>query len=145
MSVEVRPDLGRGGRGEAADADDVNGRPRLRCWIGMGAVILVLVGLGAIAAAVSTGSVTAPQNGRGFGDDDPLSTVMTGADFAVLIAGILGALAGAREYDSRMIAATIAAVPRRWQVVVAKAVVLTGVVLPSGRHPLPRPAHGRPR
>jgi ABC-2 type transport system permease protein len=30
-----------------------------------------------------------------------------------------------------MISATIAAVPRRWQVVVAKAVVLTGVVLPT--------------
>jgi ABC-2 type transport system permease protein len=100
-------------------------------WIGMGAVILVLVGLGAIAAAVSTGSVTAPEDGRGFGGDDPLSTVLTGADFAVLMAGILGALAGAREYGSRMISATIAAVPRRWQVVVAKAVVLTGFVLPT--------------
>jgi hypothetical protein len=32
-----------------------------------------------------------------------------GADFAVLLVGVLGALAGAREYGSRMILATIAA------------------------------------
>ena len=97
----------------------------------MGAVVLLLVGLGAIAAAVSTGSVTTPEDGGGFGNGDPLSTVLTGADFAVLLVGVLGALAGAREYGSRMISATIAAVPRRWQVVVSKAVVLTGVVLPT--------------
>jgi hypothetical protein len=52
-----------------------------------------------------------------------------GANFAVLLVGILGALAGAREYGSRMIAATVAAVPRRWQVVVSKAAVFTGVTL----------------
>jgi ABC-2 type transport system permease protein len=49
----------------------------------------------------------------------------------VLLVGVLGALAGAREYGSRMILATIAAVPRRWQVVVSKVIVLTGVVLPT--------------
>ena len=49
----------------------------------------------------------------------------------MLLVGVLGALAGAREYGSRMISATIAAVPRRWQVVVSKVIVLTGVVLPT--------------
>jgi ABC-2 type transport system permease protein len=49
----------------------------------------------------------------------------------VLLVGVLGALTGAREYGSRMILATIAAVPRRWQVVVSKVIVLTGVVLPT--------------
>ena len=100
-------------------------------WIGMGAVVLLLVGLGAIAAAVSTGSVTTQEDGGGFGNRDPLSTVLTGADFAVLLVGVLGALAGAREYGSRMISATVAAVPRRWQVLVSKIIVLTGVVLPT--------------
>ena len=99
-------------------------------WVGMGGVVLILVGLGAIAAGVSTGSVTT-QDGGGFANGDPLSTVLTGADFAVLLVGVLGALAGAREYGSRMISVTIAAVPRRWQIVIAKAVVLTAVVLPT--------------
>jgi ABC-2 type transport system permease protein len=117
--------------GRAIRSEWIKLRSLRSTWIGIGAVVVVLVALGAISAAVSTGSVTAPQDGPGFSGNDPLSTVLTGADFAVLLAGILGALAGAREYGSRMISATIAAVPRRWQVVVAKAVVLTGVVLPA--------------
>jgi ABC-2 type transport system permease protein len=117
--------------GRAIRSEWIKLRSLRSTWIGMGAVVLVLVGLGAISAAVSTGSVTAPQDGPGSSGDDPLSTVLTGADFAVLLAGVLGALAGAREYGSRMISATIAAVPRRWQVVVSKAVVLTGVMLPA--------------
>jgi ABC-type transport system involved in multi-copper enzyme maturation permease subunit len=101
-------------------------------WIGIGTVLLILVGIAAIAAAVSTGSVAVgDDDGGGFGGDGPLSIVLSGADFAVLLIGVLGALAGAREYGSRMITATVAAVPRRWQVVVSKAVVLTGVVLPA--------------
>ncbi len=101
-------------------------------WIGLGTVVVMLVGLGAIAAAVSAGSVAGPNDGGGgndFGQDDPLTVVLTGANFAVLLAGILGAMAGAREFGSGMIGATIAAVPRRWQVVAAKAFVLAGVVL----------------
>lgn len=100
-------------------------------WIGLAATLAVLVGFGAIAAAVSTGTVAPAGGGDGdrFAGADPVSTVLTGAMFGVLLMGILGALAGAREYGSRMIAATVAAVPRRWQVVVAKAVVLTGAAL----------------
>ena len=100
-------------------------------WVGMGAVVLVLVGFGALAAAVSSGSVAGPSDGGGgpFGGTGPVSTVLTGADFAVLLVGVLGSLAGAREYGSRMIAASVAAVPRRWQVVVSKAVVFAAVAL----------------
>jgi ABC-type transport system involved in multi-copper enzyme maturation permease subunit len=99
-------------------------------WVGLASILLVLVGFGAIAAAVSTGTVATPGGrGGGFGGEGPVATVLTGANFAVLLMGILGALAGAREYGSRMIAATVAAVPRRWQVVVAKATVFTGIGL----------------
>jgi len=101
-------------------------------WIGMGSVLLILVAFGALASAMTTGSVAAgPEDGGDggpFGAGDPVSTVLTGASFAVLVVGVLGSLAGAREYSSRMIAASVAAVPRRWQVVVSKAVVFTAVV-----------------
>jgi ABC-2 type transport system permease protein len=101
-------------------------------WTMVAAFVAVFVGFGAIAAAFSTGSVSAPQGGGPpVSDSDPLSTVLTGAQFGVLLIGVLGCLAGAREYGSRMITATVAAVPRRWQVVVAKAVILTAVVLPT--------------
>jgi ABC-2 type transport system permease protein len=117
--------------GRAIHSEWIKLRTLRSTWIGMGALVVVLVGLGAIAAAVSTGSVTTAEDGGGFVNGDPLRTVLTGDFVAVLLVGVLGALAGAREYGSRMITVTIAAVPRRWQVVVAKAVVLTGVVLPT--------------
>lgn len=98
-------------------------------WIGMGSVVAMLVGFGALAAAMSTGTVASPDGDGPPGGGDPLSTVLTGATFAVLVVGVLGSLAGAREYSSRMIAATVAAVPRRWQVVVSKSVVFAGVTL----------------
>lgn len=99
-------------------------------WWGLGAVIVLMVGVGALAAAVSTGSVATPGGvSTGPGGDDPLSTVLTGANLCVLLLGVLGALAGAREYGSRMITATVAAVPRRWPVVLAKSVVLAALVL----------------
>jgi ABC-type transport system involved in multi-copper enzyme maturation permease subunit len=98
----------------------------------LAAFVGVLVGFGAIAAAVSTGSVTTPDGGGPqVSGSDPLGTVLTGAQFGVLLLGVLGCLAGAREYASRMITATVAAVPRRWQVVVAKAATLTAVVVPA--------------
>ncbi len=116
--------------GRAIRAEWVKLRTLQSTWIGMASVVLVLVGVGALSAAMSTGSVTDPgDGGGGLGGTDPLSTVFAGANLAVLLVGVLGALAGAREYGSRMIAATVAAVPRRWQVVVSKATVLTGVVL----------------
>ncbi|WP_341229229.1 hypothetical protein [Nocardioides salarius] len=101
-------------------------------WVFLGSVLLVLVAFSAIAAAVTTGSVAAPDGGQGPGFDasDPLGTVMTGANFAVLLLGVFGALAGAREYGSRMITTTVAAAPRRWQVLVGKSVVVTALVLP---------------
>ncbi|CAN5599071.1 ABC transporter permease [soil metagenome] len=100
-------------------------------WIFLGAVLFVLVALSAIAAAVSTGSVATPDNqGPGFDTSDPLTTVLTGANFAVLLLGVFGALAGAREFGSRMITATGAASPRRWQLLTGKAVVVAALALP---------------
>jgi ABC-2 type transport system permease protein len=117
--------------GRAIGSEWIKLRTLRSTWIGMGALVLLWVGLGAIASAVSTGSVTTGEEGGGFVSGDPLRTVLT-ADFAaVLLVGVLGAQAGAREYGSRMILATIAAVPRRWQVVVSKVIVLTGVLLPT--------------
>lgn len=110
--------------GRAIAAEWIKLRTLRSTWIGMASVAAILVGLGALAAAMSTGSVQGPgQNGGPFGGADALSTVLTGANFAVLVVGVLGSLAGAREYSSRMITATVAAVPRRWQIVLSKALV----------------------
>ncbi len=116
--------------GRAIHSEWIKIRTLRSTWIGLGTVLLILVGIGAIGALLATGALP-DDDGDGFGGDSPLETVLTGADFAVLVVGVLGALAGAREYSSRMITATVAAAPRRWQVVVSKAVALTAVVLPA--------------
>ena len=116
--------------GRAIHSEWIKIRTLRSTWIGLGTVLLILVGIGVIGALLSTGALP-DDDGDGFGGDGPLATVLTGADFAVLMVGVLGALAGAREYSSRMITATVAAAPRRWQVVVSKAVALTAVVLPT--------------
>lgn len=115
--------------GRAIAAEWIKIRTLRSTWIWMGALLLVLVGFGALAAAMSSGSVEDPATGGGgpFQGTDPLSTVLSGATFAVLVVGVLGSLAGAREYSSRMIAASVAAVPRRWQVVFSKSVVFAAV------------------
>jgi ABC-2 type transport system permease protein len=121
--------------GRAIRAEWIKIRSLRSTWIGMASVAIVTIGFGAIAAAVSSGSIAAPDNGPGaggpFSGGGPLATVLTGSTFAVLLIGVLGSMAGAREYGSRMIAATVAAVPRRWQVVVAKSVALACVVIPT--------------
>lgn len=96
-------------------------------------VVAILIGFGALAAAVSTGEVT-PGNGDGGPGrfaTDPFSLVMTGSTFAVLLVGTLGALVGAREFTSGMIRTTVAAVPRRLAVLGAKAVTLTVALVPA--------------
>jgi ABC-2 type transport system permease protein len=120
--------------GRAIRAEWIKIRSLRSTWIGMASVVLVMIGFGAIAAAVSSGSITGPQDGGGppgFGGSGPLATVLTGSNFAVLLLGVLGSLAGAREYGSRMITATVASVPKRWQVVIAKSVALACVVVPT--------------
>ena len=118
--------------GRAIHAEWIKIRSLRSTWIGMASVALIMIGFGALAAGMTTGSVAAPQDGDGpFGAEGPLATVLTGANFAVLLIGVLGSLAGAREYGSRMITATVATVPRRWQVVIAKTVALAAVVAPT--------------
>ncbi len=98
-------------------------------WVGQGLLLALLIGFSALAAAMSNsrlGDTARPGRLAGIG---PVATVLTGANIGVLVVGVLGCILGAREYGSRMIASTVAAVPRRWHVVVSKALVLTAVLL----------------
>jgi ABC-2 type transport system permease protein len=93
-------------------------------WTSLAAVLIVMIGISAIAASVSVG--------RSHGDVHraPLEIVLTGTHLGLLLLGVIGCLAGSREYGSRMITATLAAVPRRWPVMLAKTVVLIGIAVP---------------
>ncbi|HET8989309.1 MAG TPA: hypothetical protein VFN43_12395 [Humibacillus sp.] len=107
---------------------------RANLWT-LASLVLVMVGIGLIAAGTSTGSVSAPgpAGGRpGLSGADPLTIVLAGQTLAVLVIGVLGVLVGVREYGSGMVRTTMAAVPRRLPVLAARIVVfvaVTGVVV----------------
>lgn len=120
--------------GRAIHSEWIKIRTIRTTWIGMIATIVVLAGFGMISAAVSMRSTRGGDTGDGggrFGGSDPLSIVLTGATFAVLLVGVIGCLAGSREYGSRLISTTASSVPRRWQIVVSKTVALIAVVVPT--------------
>lgn len=89
------------------------------------ATIVVMVGISALAAWGS--SIEAVDAGTG-----PMNTAQllsAGYQFAQLTVAVLGVLTIAGEYSTGMIRSTLAAVPRRTNVLAAKAIVLSGVVL----------------
>jgi ABC-type transport system involved in multi-copper enzyme maturation permease subunit len=100
----------------------------------VGALAALMVVIGVIAAATSTGDVAGVGPGGspapGFAASDPLATVLAGATPGVLVVGVLGVLIGAREYGSGMIRTTMGAAPRRIAVLLARIGAFLAVVLP---------------
>jgi ABC-2 type transport system permease protein len=77
-------------------------------------------------------SVAAAELASGEANENPASFVTWGMMFAQITAVVLGAMMVTSEYGNGMIRATLAATPRRGQVLAAKAVVLTGTLLVAG-------------
>ena len=100
-------------------------------WILLGSMLVLFIAFGAIAALASTGQI---KDGRGGPPQslglDPVTTVLAGAGFALLIMAVFGVLSGAREYGSGMIRTTLAFVPKRLPVLWAKVLVLVAFVVP---------------
>jgi hypothetical protein len=97
-------------------------------WITLGAAAVLAVGL---AGAIGYGVHRAVEGG----DPPPALPEAVGAaflpiDFFVLVFGVFGVLQMTGEYGSGLIRATLTAVPRRWPVAAAKAVVQVAVTLP---------------
>lgn len=97
-------------------------------WVTLVAAGVLMALVGVLAAAVSTGSVDDPAGGGGpapgFSASDPVATLTAGSTLVVLVIGVLGVMLGAREHGSGFARTTYAAVPRRWPVLVARALVL---------------------
>ena len=100
-------------------------------WVMLAALFASIVAFGIIASAVASGSVTTPGGAPAFSGASPVDTVLSGANFGILIVAVMGVLVGAREYSSGLIRTTIAVVPRRWPVLVGKLVTFLGVLLPA--------------
>lgn len=98
-------------------------------WTLMAAAAALVIGIGAIAAAVLSGSLTSLGEGPGEGVTGPTTASLAGLQLAQIILGIVGVVAITSEFGSGMIRATFAAVPSRLPVLWAKAVVVAGVTL----------------
>ncbi len=112
----------------------VKARTLRSTWITTAATLLVIIGFGLIAARmqVSThGTATGgPGNPPGI-SRNPLSTVLTGANLALLIVAVWGATVGAREYATGMIRTTMSAAPKRLPVLWGKLASFGTIVVPT--------------
>ena len=94
-------------------------------WITLGLGLLFLVAFGVIAASHYKSSLDSGRHmDRDFATATAVSLSLFGTNFAQLALGVLGVLVTAGEYSTGMIRSTLAAVPTRVPVLVAKAIVL---------------------
>jgi ABC-2 type transport system permease protein len=93
-------------------------------WLLTGAVAATVAVGGAVAAATTCASA-------GCGAD-PAKVSLTGVYVGQVAVAVLAVLAVSDEYATGMIKVTFAAMPRRIQVLAAKATILTGLVLVAG-------------
>ncbi|MDD2857921.1 MAG: ABC transporter permease [Candidatus Nanopelagicales bacterium] len=100
-------------------------------WVMLASMLVLFIAFGAIAALASTGAIDSANGGPPRSAFiDPVTTVLAGGGFAVLIMSVLGVLSGAREYGSGMIRTSLTFVPKRLPVLWAKVLVLIAFVVP---------------
>lgn len=87
-------------------------------WMMALATLVCLVGLAALLSSRADAST------------DVLTTALSATTFVTIIFGAFGAVTGAREFGTGLIRITLAAVPRRGRLVVAKLLALLLVVVP---------------
>lgn len=97
-------------------------------WLTLATVAVLAVGLaGAIGYGVR-GSI--PADGSSSAVADAVGAAFLPMDFLTLVVGVFGVLQMSGEYGSRLVRATLTAVPRRWPVLAGKAVVLVAATAP---------------
>jgi ABC-2 type transport system permease protein len=103
---------------------------KLRTTPGPGWLLLAAV---ALTVAVSAVAVTAVKcSAAAACPADPAKLSLAGIDLGQAIVAIVAVLVISGEYSTGMIRITLAAVPRRWTVLAAKATIVTAVVLAAG-------------
>lgn len=104
-------------------------------WITAAATLLVIIGVGALAALMSSGELAppggAPAGGPGGAATGPLSTVLAGANPALLVVAVMGSIVGAREFATGMIRTSLAAVPSRLPVLGGKLLSFAAIMVPT--------------
>ena len=100
-------------------------------WISLLVGVALMIGLGALIAWAGAHA----YQRRGFSEEaqfDPTTVAFAGLLFAQLAIGVLGVLVVTNEYSSGLIRSTLQAVPKRWRVLAAKALVFAVITLIAG-------------
>jgi ABC-2 type transport system permease protein len=95
-------------------------------WLMLGATVLAITAVG-LLVSYATNAHWSAASASSRADFNPVNQDLIGVNLAELTVGALGVLAATGEYAHAMIRATLAAVPRRLPVLVAKAGVLAAV------------------
>ena len=115
---------GRATLGTSLASEWIKTRSLRSTWWALVAVVFFIVGLGTLFAAVRAHRYNQVGDG-GFGLlDDPTQVSLRGIFLGQLAVGVLGVLVVTGEYTTGMIRASLTALPRRWQVLAGKSVVL---------------------
>jgi ABC-2 type transport system permease protein len=102
---------------------------KLRTLPGTGWLLLTAAALTAAVSAIAANAVTCPA---GTCQLDPARISLTGIDLGQVIVAIVAVTVVSAEYSTGMIRLTLAATPRRGQVLTAKAAVAGTVTLAAG-------------
>jgi ABC-2 type transport system permease protein len=105
---------------------------KLRTLPGTGWLLLATAALTVTVGAVAANAVSCPVTGCLAGHVDPARVGLTGVDLGQAIVAILAVTAVSGEYGTGMIRVTLAATPRRWRVLAAKAAVVSAATLAAG-------------
>ncbi len=97
-------------------------------YFALGGLVLAMIGLGALFSAVTAGQYPDMSPARQAAVD-PAQVSLRGYVIAQLVIGVLGVLVVTGEYGTGMIRSSLAAAPRRWPVLVAKAAVFAAITL----------------
>jgi ABC-2 type transport system permease protein len=98
---------------------------RSTAWLFLAAIVITVLAGAAMAGSVNTSHCPAPSRCN----HDTTKLVFTGVWLGQVAIVVLAALTMTNEYGTRMIQSTLAANPRRVQVLIAKAGVVTSIVL----------------
>jgi ABC-2 type transport system permease protein len=102
---------------------------KLRTLPGTGWLLLAVIALTAAVSAIAANAVSCPSGGCQL---DPAKVSLTGVDLGQAVVAIVAVTAVAGEYSTGMIRLTLAATPRRWRMLAAKAATVSTATLAAG-------------
>ena len=102
---------------------------KLRTLPGTGWLLLAAAALTAAVGAIAANAVSCPA---GACQLDPAKVSLTGIDLGQAVVAIVAVTVISGEYSTGMIRLTLAATPRRWLVLAAKAAVVSAATLATG-------------